>query len=327
MPDAPITDPKAPYQPALSLYCNGPRIFEFLGEMNAVLSRYSAITVGELPYTHDTNLVLGYLSAGAKKLDMVFQFDAIEVGFGVTHKYETTTKNFTLPDFKAAVGATQKLIRDTDAWITVFLENHDEPRSVTQFTDDCPDFRVSSAKLLALMEACSSGTQYIYQGQEIGLVNAPKEIYSIENYLDISSCLFIKMVKERHGADNKEEFDKAFNALQHLARDHTRLPMPWNAKAKYGGFSEAAEMKGHEVKEPWMKPHHLVDETNISSQLHDPESVLAFWRKMIRFRQEHSDLLVYGDYRDLRLLAKDLFVFIKPGPVNFLFRLVLPFLV
>ncbi|KAL2133062.1 hypothetical protein VTI74DRAFT_2966 [Chaetomium olivicolor] len=311
LPDAPVIDPTTPYQPAGMIYCNGPRMHEYLSEMNAILTRYDAITVGELPHTPDTQRVLQYVSAKAKQLNMVFQFDIVDLGFGPTHKFATPPRNFSLPDFKAAVDLTQALIRGSDGWSTVFLENHDQARSVSRFTDDRPEFRVRGAKLLALMETCLSGTQYIYQGQEIGLVNAPKDSYPAENYLDIDSSQYYTMIKERHGADNKAELDKAFTAMQYLARDHARIPIPWNGKSKYGGFSEAAEEAGKEVKEPWMKPHPLAGEINVASQLDDPDSVLAFWRRMLRFRREHADLLIYGDFKDLRPRDKDLFVFVK----------------
>ncbi|KAJ6442295.1 glycoside hydrolase family 13 protein [Purpureocillium lavendulum] len=311
LPDAPIVDPGTPYQPAGMVYCNGPRMHEYLSEMNAILTKYGAITVGELPCTPDTQRVLKYVSAKAKQLNMVFQFDVVDVGGGTTHRFATAPKNFTLPDFKDAIDRTQALIRGSDGWSTVFLENHDQARSVSRFTDDRPEHRVHGAKLLSLMQACLSGTQYLYQGQEIGLVNAPKDTYPVENYMDIDSTLFYKMVKERYGADNKAELDKAFDAMQYMARDHARLPMPWNGKGKYGGFSEAAETAGKEVKEPWMKHHPLSGEINVASQLDDPDSVLAFWRKMLRFRREHADLLVYGDFRDLRPQDKDFFVFVK----------------
>lgn len=314
LPDAPVVDPETPYQPAGMVYCNGPRMHEFLAEMNAILARYGAITVGELPCTPDTQRVLKYVSAKAKQLNMVFQFDVVDVGMGRTHKYATAPRSFALPDFKAAIDLTQALIRGSDGWSTVFLENHDQARSVSRFADDSAEYRVRSAKLLALMEVCLSGTQYIYQGQEIGLVNAPKDSYPVDNYVDIDSSLFYQMVKERCGAQNQAELDKAFDALQYLARDHARIPMPWNGKARYGGFSEAAERAGHEVKEPWMKPHPLAGEINVASQQDDPDSVLAFWRKLLRFRQQHADLLVYGDFRDLRPLDRDLFVFVKEPP-------------
>ncbi|KAM5341219.1 hypothetical protein ACJ41O_015328 [Fusarium nematophilum] len=313
-PDAPITDPKAVYQPAGLLYCNGPRMHEFLSEMNDILVRYGAITVGELPHTPDLARVLRYVSAEEKQLNMVFQFDVVDIGFGKTHKFETKPRNFTLPDLKAAVGRTQSLIHGTDAWTTVFMENHDQARSVSRFTDDRPQYRVAGAKLLALMQASLSGTQYIYQGQEIGCVNAPKESYPAENYLDLDSYLFMDMVKERAGG-NKEEVDRAFTALQHLARDHARIPMAWG-KGKYGGFSEAAEKAGSPVSEPWMKPHPLAHEINVASQLDDPHSVLAFWRKAVQFRREFSDLLVYGDYKVLRADDPENFMFVKESPLD-----------
>ncbi|KAF7591984.1 hypothetical protein BBP40_000831 [Aspergillus hancockii] len=311
LPDAPITDPKAAFQPAGMLYCNGPRMHEFLDEINEILSRYGAITVGELPLTPDMARVLRYVSAEAKQLDMVFQFDVVDVGLGLTHRYETTPKNYTLPEFKAAIARTQDLIRGTDAWSTVFMENHDQARTVSRWTDDSPSYRVQGAKLLALLQACLSGTQYIYQGQEIGCVNAPKETYPLENYLDVDSNLFIEMVKDRYGAENARELDKAFDALQHLARDHARIPMAWNGKAKYGGFSELAEKAGRAIKAPWMECHPLASEINVASQLDDPNSVLAFWCKVIRMRQEHEDLFVYGDYQTLRLGDPDFLMFLK----------------
>ncbi|KAG6221720.1 hypothetical protein E4U26_005793 [Claviceps purpurea] len=311
LPDAPITDPKASFQPGGTVYTNGPRMHEFLGEMNQILSKYGAISVGELPFTPDTAKVLKYVSAQAKQLDMVFQFDVVDCGFGKTHKYETGLKSFTLPEVKAAISRMQAVIYNTDGWTTVFLENHDQARSVSRFADDSPELRVKSAKMLALMQGCLSGTQYVYQGQEIGSVNAPKELYPLENYRDLDSILFMDMLKELHGADNKQELDKGFTALAHLARDHSCIPMAWNGQAKHGGFSEAAEKRGQEVQGPWMKSHPLADQINVASQLEDPTSVLGFWRAMIRFRKQHRDLLVYGDFRDLRPADPDLFVFVK----------------
>lgn len=310
LPDAPIVDAAAPYQPAGLVYCNGPRMHEFLAEMRAILDGYGAITVGELPHTPDQRRVLDYVSAGAKQLDMVFQFDVVDVGFGKTHRFETRPKKYGLPDLKAAVGRTQALIRGTDAWTTVFLENHDQARSVSRFAHDGPEWRVRGAKLLALLQACLSGTQYVYQGQEIGLVNAPKASYPLDDYLDIDSRLFVDMVKQRHGND-AEAMERAFDALQHLARDHARLPMPWNGKARHGGFSEAAERAGREIKAPWMRHHPLAGEIDVASQLDDGDGVLAFWRRALRFRREHADLLVYGDFRDVAPDDEELFVFVK----------------
>ncbi|KAF5004853.1 hypothetical protein FDECE_8669 [Fusarium decemcellulare] len=310
-PDAPILDPKAPFQPAAPLYCNGSRMHEYLSEMRQILDHYGAITVGELLETYDKASVLPYVSAQARQLDMVFQFDAVEVGWGRTHKYETTFKNYTLPEFKTAIGKIQGLMQGTDAWTAAFLENHDLSRSVSRLTDDRPEYRVAGAKMLALLQCCLSGTLYVYQGQEVGAINAPKETYPLEYYEDISSCLFTQMIRDRYGPNNKEEMEKAFTALQHLARDHSRIPMAWNGKACHGGFSEAAEKAGVKISEPWMKPHPLASEINVASQLHDSNSALSFWRKMLQFRKQHHDLFVYGEYRCLDMDDPDIYTFVK----------------
>ncbi|OAA54157.1 glycoside hydrolase family 13 protein [Niveomyces insectorum RCEF 264] len=316
LPDAAVTDPAAPYQSPAALVFNGPRMHEFLSEMNAVLAPYHAITVGELGMTPDPSKVLRYVSAEAKQLDMVFQFDVVMVGHNLGGDLSgVTPRAFTLPQFKAAVDATQTLIRGNDAWTTVFLENHDQARSVSRFADDRPAYRAASARLLALLQACLSGTQYIYQGQEIGMVNAPKDTYPLANYLDISSQQSIDVVKARHAgrsaAELTEALDKAFDALQYLARDHGRIPIPWST-GRYGGFSGAAERAGKPVQEPWMKPHPLAGEINVEAQLADPDhSVLGFWTKMIAFRRAHPDLLVYSDYHSLRNDDRDTMLFVK----------------
>ncbi|KAL5338421.1 glycoside hydrolase superfamily [Aspergillus crustosus] len=309
-PDAEIVDPTTYFQGGSKLYCNGPRMHEFLGEMSEILNKYGAITVGELPNTPDINDVLKYVSAESNELNMVFQFDVVTLGMGTDITYDARPHNFGLPVFKRAVDTTQSLISTTDGWTTVFLENHDQARSISRFADDSPEYRVRSARLLALLQACLTGTQYVYQGQEIGSVNAPKDLYPLENYLDIGSIAHMKSIKRKYGADNKEELEKAVESLAYFARDHTRLPIAWT-DGLYGGFSEAAEKSGKEVKKPWMEPHPLAKEINVAAQLDDPNSVLAYWRKMLAFRREHKDLLVYGDFRDIRPGDESLFIFVK----------------
>ncbi|KAI2770065.1 CAZyme family GH13 [Penicillium roqueforti] len=172
-PNAPILDPKSDTQPAFSLFCNGPRIHEYMREMNDVLSKYDAMTVGELPNTHTLEGVLSYVSAAEKQLSMVFQFDIVDLGQGKDYKFQTNFPGWNLRELKAAVKNTQDIIKDTDAWTTVFMENHDQGRSVSRFgSDKTPELRVRSAKMLAMMQSTLSGTQFIYQGQEIGMWSA-----------------------------------------------------------------------------------------------------------------------------------------------------------
>lgn len=169
--DAPVVDRNVFEQPAWSLFANGPRMHEFLREMNEdVLAKYgTTMTVGELPHTPDPAHVLRYVSAAARQLSMVFQFDMVDLGQGAIHKYDY--QNWELPQLKGIVEKWQRFIEGTDAWTTAFCENHDQGRSVSRFASDKPEYRALSAKMLALFMSSLTGTLFLYQGQEIGMVS------------------------------------------------------------------------------------------------------------------------------------------------------------
>ena len=161
--DAPINDPTTELQFDPHLFCNGPRMHEFLREMNIkALAGYDVFTVGELPPTPDPAHVLRYISASDKQLDMVFQFDIVDLGQGDLHRFET--KPFSVGTFKDVLNRLQRLITGTDAWSTAFLENHDQSRSISRFASDKPTNRVRSGKLLAMLLGTLTGTLYLYQG-------------------------------------------------------------------------------------------------------------------------------------------------------------------
>lgn len=289
MPDAPITEPGVFDQWAGYQYCNGPRMHEFLSEMNAILSKYDAMTVGECPNTHTKEGVLKYVSAEAKQLDMVFQFDVVDIGQG-PYKFQTTPFAWKLPELKQAINNTQTLMHGNDGWTTTFLENHDQARSISRFASDAPEHRVASGKMLALMLAAMSGTLYVYQGQELGMVNVPLD-WSMDEYKDVDSSNYYKMVKSRSNGD-KDALASAKLALQHLARDHSRVPMQWN-DSKHAGFT---------LGQPWMRVNDDYKVCNVEQQQGDKDSVLAYWKKMLQLRKTYGDLFVYGDFN---LVDKD----------------------
>lgn len=303
MLDAPVVDPDSEWQPAGLQYCNGPRMAEFLSEMNTILEKYDAMTVGECPNTPDMKRVLQYVSAKEKQLNMVFQFDVVDVGQG-PYKFQTTPKNYALPEFKRAITRTQDLIRSpSDGWTTVFLENHDQSRSITRFTSDSPEHRVAGGKMLALMMAALSGTLFIYQGQEIGMTNFP-ESWDMSEYKDVDSSNYYKMVAARTQND-PTALEAAHKSLQHLARDHSRVPMSWST-APHNGFSPA-----NATAEPWMRPLEDAAVCNAKQQQSDKTSVLAFWKRVLQVRKRYNDLLVHGQYDDLDVENPDIFVFSK----------------
>lgn len=300
MPDAPIVDPHSSVQPASGLFCNGPRMHEFLREMNTkVLNHYDAMTVGELPHTPDPAHVLRYVGSGDKQLNMVFQFDIVDLGIGKVHKYDF--EGYKLSELKSVVQKWQSFISGTDGWTTAFCENHDQGRSVSRYASDLPAHRENSAKMLAIMMATLTGTLFIYQGQEIGMINTPKD-WPIENYLDIESLGYYNMIAERTNNDPKA-LAKAKSAIQICGRDNARTPMQWDDSPNAGFTSPDAK--------PWMKVHDLYREINVAEQQGRKDSVLGFWKKMLRMRKNYKDLFIHGAFESFDMEDEKTFVYAK----------------
>jgi oligo-1,6-glucosidase len=298
--DAPIFNPSAFEQPAWMIYCNGPRMHEFLREMNEkVLNNYDAVTVGELPHTEDPKQVLKYVGSGDKQLNMVFQFDIVNVGQGLSYKYKY--QEWKLPLLKGIVAKWQQFIDGTDGWTTAFCENHDQGRSVSRYGSDKPEYREISAKMLAMMMCASTGTLFIYQGQEIGMINVPKD-WPIEEYKDIESLNFFRTIAAATNND-KEELDYVMHSIQILGRDNARVPMQWDA-SPYAGFTDSKDGA-------WMRVHDLYPEINVERQQKEPNSVLNFWKSMIKLRKEHGDILTHGSFEVFEPDHEETFVFVK----------------
>ncbi|KAK4138171.1 glycoside hydrolase family 13 protein [Trichocladium antarcticum] len=301
--DAPIVDSRFYEQPAWLYYANGPRMHEFLREMNEqVLNKYDAVTVGELPHTPDPDKVLDYVGAGDKQLSMVFQFDIVDIGQGKDHKYHL--EEWRLPLLKGIVAKWQQFIDGTDGWTTVFCENHDQGRSVSRFASDHPSHRAHSAKMLSMMLCALTGTLFVYQGQEIGMINVPRS-WPIDAYRDIESVNFYKTMAAESRND-PAELEYVMRSLQVLGRDNARLPMQWDGSA-HAGFTDREEGA-------WMRVHDAYQEINVARQVQaGEESVLGFWKKMIRFRKEHRDVLVHGVFEGFGMEDENTFVFGKKG--------------
>ncbi|KAH6841148.1 glycoside hydrolase superfamily [Chaetomium sp. MPI-CAGE-AT-0009] len=299
--DAPIVDGRFYEQPAWMYYANGPRMHEFLREMNQnVLNNYDAVTVGELPHTPDPKKVLQYIGAGDKQLSMVFQFDIVDLGQGREHKYHF--EEWKLPQFKNIVAKWQQFIEGTDGWTTVFCENHDQGRSVSRYASDAAHERAPSAKLLSLMLCALTGTLFVYQGQEIGMINVPAS-WPIESYRDIESVNFYRAMAAQTRND-PAELAYVMRSLQVLGRDNARLPMQWSGEP-HAGFTDCE-------RGPWMRVHDLYGDINVERQVREGEgSVLGFWKRMIRFRKEHADVLVHGAFEGFEMEDERTFVFGK----------------
>ncbi|KAF2852280.1 glycoside hydrolase family 13 protein [Plenodomus tracheiphilus IPT5] len=292
--NAPITDPTSDIQPAAQMWCNGPRIHEYIKEMNReVLSHYRTyddqpvVTVGELSMCPDPESVTPYVSALERELDMVFQFDITHLGQGppgCNDKYDFTAWH--LLEMKQIVNKWQCFIEGTDAWTTVFNENHDNGRSISRFANDSPEWRQQSATMLALWLIGQTGTLFLYQGQEIGMINAPKE-WTMDEYKDVESQNYwAEAVRLAEAGTDPTRKERIAHGLQLMARDHARLPFQWDDSFN-AGFSTG---------QPWMRVHDHYPEINVAKQEQDHNSVLSFYKRVLRLRKEHKDIFVYGTF-------------------------------
>jgi len=177
----------------------------------------------------------------------------------------------------------------------------DQGRSISRYASDDPKYRALSAKMLAIMLTGLTGTLFIYQGQEIGMINVPRS-WPIEDFKDIESLGFYKRIATSTN-NNKEALDRVMQGLQILGRDNPRLPMQWDS-TPYAGFTD-------NPKGAWMRVHDLYPEINVARQLQDPDSPRAFWKSMIRLRKQFKEVLIHGTFELFDADNERTFVFSK----------------
>ena len=258
-------------------YANGPKIHDYLQEMNErVLSKYDIMTVGEGPGINLTNGIQ-YVHKDRNELHMVFHFGHMFIHNGPGGKYDPI--DIDLPTFKKVFNDWDAHLKD-GGWGSIFLGNHDFSRMVSRFGND-QQYREASAKLLATLLLTLRGTVYIYQGDEIGMTNVAYD--SIDDYDDV----------ETHGAwqdalREGKDMDEFLKIVHDQSRDNARTPMQWSNQ-KNGGFSDHT---------PWLGVNKNYLEIHVEDQEVTPTSILNFYRELIAFRKKNL-VLVYGDYESL----------------------------
>ena len=184
-PDAPIKDPRTPWQWGDKWYANGPRLHEYLQAVGKILKEYDTFSVGEMPFVTDTNEVLQAVRYDRNEINMIFNFEHVDIDHGRYDKFEPGS--WKLTDLKAFFERWQTFMYENDGWNALYWENHDQPRCVDRYVNASEEHRVQAAKMLAAVLALMSGSPFVYQGQEIGMSNVPKE-WGMEEYKDID-CL------------------------------------------------------------------------------------------------------------------------------------------
>ena len=270
-----------------NIYANGPRIHDFLKEMNKkVLSKYDIVTVGEGP---GVNLKTGlkYVDENEKELDMVFHFDHLQIDFGPEGKFDPQTVDFI--KFKK-VFSDWDLYLKNKGWNSIFLGNHDFSRIVSRFGND-KKYRNQSAKLLATLLMTLRGTPYVYQGDEIGMTNI--KYPSIDYYDDIETRNAWKDAE-----DQGKDMDIFLKAVHRQSRDNARTPLQWD-NSRFAGFSNT---------KPWLDVNENYNKINVELQQDNSDSILNYYREIIRIRKNYSTL-IYGDFLDLEPSNEKLYIY------------------
>ncbi|MFA9458555.1 alpha-glucosidase [Halalkalibacter sp. AB-rgal2] len=274
-PDLPNPEQKK-YVPSFEGHMNREGIQEFLEELKReTFAKYDIMTVGE---ANGVSIDEAEQWVGEEDgcFNMIFQFEHLSL-WG-----KSATGGLDLPSLKETLTRWQEGL-DGIGWNALFLENHDQPRSVSTWGND-GKYRIQSAKALAALYFFMKGTPFIYQGQEIGMTNVQFE--SIDDYNDVAIKNLYR--NEREEGKTHEEIMKV---IWKNGRDNSRTPMQWNDEEN-GGFTTGT---------PWLKVNPNYKEVNVEKEISAPNSIYQFYKKMIELRKQ-SEALTYGTYT---LIEKD----------------------
>jgi oligo-1,6-glucosidase len=266
-------------------YMDGPNIHKYLKEYRQITDKYDCFTVGEAPMMTPHN-ALKYIADGNKELDLMFHFQHIESD---AFLIDFLQKKFDLKSMKRAFSSWQNKINGK-AWNTLYIENHDHPRIISRYGSE--KYRTESGKMLANMYMLQQGTPFIYQGQEIGMLNT--RLDSIDDYSDV----FVKnnynvAVNKIHMSKNK-----AWENAVKSTRDNARTPVQWN-DSENAGFTTGT---------PWFPVNKNYKQINAENEMKNPNSILNHYKALIKFKKE-NDVAIYGDYKEHYKNSDKLYVY------------------
>ena len=275
----------------MNICANGPKVHDYLKEMNQkVLSKFDIMTVGETAgVTLDE--AKRYASSEGSELNMVFQFEHMNLDSG--EKFKWSTKHIPLVPLKENLTKWQLGLDDV-AWNSLYFCNHDQPRIVSRLGDDSDEFRELSAKCIATCLHMMQGTPYVYQGEELGMTNTV--FNSVDDFRDLESVNAYRELIES-GLYTKEDM---FPKIAHKSRDNARTPMPW----------DTSENAGFTTGTPWLALNPNYNKINVADQLKREDSVFHYYQKLIKLRKEY-EIIVYGKYELLLPDDEHIFAYVR----------------
>lgn len=241
---------------------------KILNELNEIIEKYNAFTVGETVFV-DTKTATLLTSPERKELNMVFGFEHMEVDQIIVKWFK---KSFS---WKRFISVFDKWEREVP-WNTIYLENHDQPRSVSRFGSK--KYPEESAKLLATFLLTMKGTPFIFEGEEIGMTNF--DYTSMDDIQDVESKNIYNLLTRLHFPSKLR-----WKMIKRTSRDNARTPMQW----------DATENAGFSTGKPWLKVNSNYKNINVANSFMDTFSILDCYSYLIKFRLNSEDLLA-GDY-------------------------------
>ncbi len=281
----PNSFPPLPVANGINHYANRPKVYEYLREFKReVLDFYDCFTVGESPMT-TSEVALSYIAEGENKvLDEMISFSHMEADCFMLDMIQMP---FNLVKMKKAFSEWQTKLQDR-AWNALYIENHDHPRIISRYGSE--EYRTESGKMLAAMYILQRGTPFVYQGQEIGMLN-----------INLPELWMYKDVMAENNIDVATRFLPRSTAMKLLARssrDNARTPFQWSAE-KNAGFTTG---------KPWFFVNENYREINAAQQEDDPDSLLNFYRAILKFRKE-TPVAIWGDYKEYYPKDKNFYVY------------------
>ena len=267
-------------------YFFGPHLHEYLRELNEkTFGRCGAFTVGETP---GTGMRMNRMLTAdfRKELNTVFCFDHLEEAG--KNRYDDYRYDLR---YMKKVLSEQQLEYGDNCWNVIFFENHDNPRMVSKVNPD-PQYREAIAKLIAVVSMTLCGTPFIYQGQELAMINTE---FTKDELRDVEAINLLAELCEKGMSEGD-----ALARVNAGSRDHARIPMQWDSQ-KNAGFTEG---------EPWIKCADNIGRFNAADETDDENSVFAVYKKLIALKNS-SQTLRYGRFEPLKKKADNLFCYFR----------------
>lgn len=246
-------------------YTDGPHVHEYLQELVAAGGIGDLVTVGEMSSTSLEHCIR-YSAPESKELTMCFNFHHLKVDYKNGDKWALMPPDFMA--LKNLCALWQEGMEQAGGWNALFWCNHDQPRIVSRFGSDEGPLHPVSAKMLGAAIHLMRGTPYIYQGEELGMTNP--HYTSLSQYRDVESLNYFQILREQ----GKTEAE-ALEILAARSRDNSRTPMQWSDE----------ENAGFTTGTPWITPSANYSHINAALEVQDNNSVLAFYRELIRLRK------------------------------------------